>query len=43
METVGFGIFCLAVAGVIYWSLLYDDRLGEEDDGLLPDKTSNDQ
>ena len=38
METIGFAIFCLAVAGVIYWSLIYDDRLGEGDEGLLPEQ-----
>lgn len=43
METVGFTVFCLAVAGAIYWSLLYDDRLSEDDNGLFPEKTPNDQ
>lgn len=26
METIGFIIFCLAIAAVIFWSLIWDDR-----------------
>ena len=40
METIGFSIFCLAIAGVIYWSLLWDDR---EDEKAEADANSADQ
>lgn len=29
METAGFVIFCLAIAGVIYWSIIVDDKEDE--------------
>lgn len=43
METIGFTIFCLFVAGVVYWSLIYDDRLSEEDEGLVPSPSQSDE
>lgn len=42
METAGFAVFCLAIAIVIYWSLVMDDRLGEDEDGLFPSETDQD-
>jgi hypothetical protein len=42
METVGFAVFCLAIAGVIYWSLIMDDRLGEDENGLFPGEADQD-